>query len=199
MKNNLVVALTGQSGAGKSSLGRYFASKGYTVIDCDEVAKDIHSDTDCQTELSIAFGDDIIKDGTVDKALLAKKAFADAESLSILTSITHPFIIKNILATIEKAFDKGEQFVIVDGAVIIGHDFEKYCDKFIVVTCDRAKQYERLVLRDGITEEQARNRIAKQTSLETMLSKADFVVYNNGTQQEMENQGDYILRTLNKM
>ena len=199
MKNNIVVALTGQSGAGKSSLGRYFASKGYTVIDCDEVAKDIHSDTDCQTELCIAFGDDIVKEGAVDKQLLAKRAFADAESLALLTSITHPFIIKNILTTIETSFNNGENIVIVDGAVIIGHEFEKYCDKFIVVTCDREKQYERLVVRDGITRQQAVNRIAKQTKLETMLSKADFVVYNNETPQEMENQGDYILRTLNKM
>ena len=199
MKNNIVVALTGQSGAGKSGLGRYFASKGYTVIDCDEVAKDIHSDTDCQTELCIAFGDDIVKEGAVDKQLLAKRAFADAESLALLTSITHPFIIKNILTTIEDSFNNGENIVIVDGAVIIGHEFEKYCDKFIVVTCDREKQYERLVVRDGITRQQAVNRIAKQTKLETMLSKADFVVYNNETPQEMENQGDYILRTLNKM
>ncbi|MBQ6896849.1 MAG: dephospho-CoA kinase [Oscillospiraceae bacterium] len=199
MNKKLTVALTGQSGAGKSSLGRYFASMGYTVIDCDEVAKDIHNNTDCQTELCIAFGDDIVKDGAVDKPLLAKRAFADAESLDILTSITHPFIIKSILEATEKAFTDGEEIVIVDGAVIIGHEFEKYCDKFIVVTCDREKQYERLIARDGITRQQAVNRIAKQTKLETMLSKADFVVYNNGTLQEMENQGAYILRTLNKM
>ena len=199
MNKNIVVALTGQSGAGKSSLGRYFASQGYTVIDCDEVAKDIHKDIHCQAELCIAFGDDIVKDGVVDKQLLAKKAFADEESLALLTSITHPFIIKSILTDIEKAFDNGEKIVIVDGAVIIGHEFEKYCDKFIVVTCDRQKQYERLVVRDNISIEQAKNRIAKQTKLETMLNKADFIVYNNGTQQAMENQGAYILRTLNKM
>ncbi|MBQ9844925.1 MAG: dephospho-CoA kinase [Oscillospiraceae bacterium] len=199
MNKNIVVALTGQSGAGKSSLGRYFVSQGYTVIDCDEVAKDIHSDAECQAELCIAFGDDIVKDGAIDKPLLAKRAFSDAESLSILTSVTHPFIIKSILEAVEDAFDNGESIVIVDGAVIIGHEFEKYCDKFIVVTCDREKQYERLVLRDNITREQAVNRIAKQTKLETLLNRADFVVYNNGTQQEMENQGAYILRTLNKM
>ncbi len=195
----MIVALTGQSGAGKSSLGRYFISKGYTVIDCDEVAKDIHSNAECQKALCENFGEDVVKDGKVDKALLAQRAFADAESLKKLTEVTHPFIISDILSKIDTAFENGERIVIVDGAVIIGHDFEKYCDKFIVVTCDREKQYERLIVRDNITLEQARNRIAKQTKLETMLSKADFVVYNNGTQQEMENQGDYILRTLSKM
>lgn len=199
MGKNLIVALTGQSGAGKSSLGRYFVSQGYTVVDCDEVAKQIHDNTECQAALCRNFGDDIVINGQVDKPLLAKRAFADAESLQKLTDVTHPFIIKTILAETDAAFARGEKIVIVDGAVIIGHDFEKYCDKFIVVTCDREKQYERLIVRDGITREQAVNRIAKQTKLETMLSKADFVVYNNGTQQEMENQGAYILRTLNKM
>ncbi|MBE6877687.1 MAG: dephospho-CoA kinase [Ruminococcaceae bacterium] len=195
----MIVALTGQSGAGKSSLGRYFVSKGYTVIDCDKVAKDIHRNTECQKALCENFGEDVVKDGKVDKVLLSQRAFADAESLKKLTEVTHPFIISDILLKIDTAIENGERIVIVDGAVIIGHDFEKYCDKFIVVTCDREKQYERLIVRDNITLEQARNRIAKQTKLETMLSKADFVVYNNGTQQEMENQGDYILRTLNKM
>lgn len=199
MKNTIVVGLTGQSGAGKSSLGRYFASKGYTVIDCDEVAAEIHGNAECQQALADEFGADIINDGTVDKQLLARRAFADSESLKKLTAITHPFIIGDILSETEKAFNRGERIVIVDGAVIIGHDFEKYCDKFIVVTCDRNKQYERLVARDAITLEQAKNRIAKQTKLEVLLNKADFVVYNNTNVKDMENQGDYILRTLNKI
>ena len=199
MKEKLIVALTGQSGVGKSSLANFFVSSGVPVVDCDEVAKEIHSDTDCQLKLCEAFGADILSEGVIDKQQLAKKAFSSPENLQKLTDITHPFIISKILADTDKYFENGNNIVVVDGAVIIGHDFEKYCDKFIVVTCEREKQYERLVVRDGITTEQAKNRIAKQTKLETMLSKADFVVYNNGTQQEMENQGDYILRTLNKM
>ena len=199
MKEKLIVALTGQSGVGKSSLANFFVSSGVPVVDCDEVAKEIHSDTDCQMQLCEAFGADILSEGVIDKQQLAKKAFSSPENLQKLTDITHPFIISKILADTDKYFENGNNIVVVDGAVIIGHDFEKYCDKFIVVTCDREKQYERLIVRDGITREQAVNRIAKQTKLETMLSKADFVVYNNGTQQEMENQGAYILRTLNKM
>lgn len=137
MKQKLVVAITGQSGCGKSNLGRYYASKGYTVIDCDKVAADIHSNTECQQQLCSAFGSEVVKDGVVDRAVLAKKAFADAQSLQLLTDITHPFIIKEILSKIENA---QSDIVFVDGAVIIGHSFESYCHKFIVVVTDRDRK-----------------------------------------------------------
>lgn len=194
MKKN-VVAITGQSGSGKSNVGRYYAAKGYTVIDCDQVARQIHTDKECMTQLCEYFGYDILTEGTIDRAKLGKKAFADADSLQKLTDITHPFIIRDILATIEKS---DNDIVFVDGAVIIGHEFEKYCDRFIVVLCDRSKQYDRLIKRDGITLEQAQNRIAKQTKREILLGRADYVIYNNETEQNMYNQADYILRALKK-
>lgn len=190
-----VVAITGQSGCGKSNLGRYYAQKGYTVIDCDLVARQIHTDADCMLQLCDYFGYDILTDGAVDRAKLGKKAFADAESLQKLTDITHPFIIREILDTIDKSQN---DIVFVDGAVIIGHEFEKYCDKFIVVLCDRSKQYERLIARDNITLEQAVNRVSKQTKQEILLGKADYIVYNNETEDNMYNQAEYILRTLIK-
>ena len=196
MRNNkTVVAITGHSGCGKSHLGRYYASKGYTVIDCDEVAAEIHSDTDCQLQLCEAFGRDVLCDGVIDKALLAQRAFANNESLQKLTDITHPFIINKILAAIDES---QQDIVFVDGAVIIGHDFEQYCDRFIVVVSDRNLQYGRLVGRDGISVQQAKNRIDRQTPQEILLSKADFVIYINGSVAQLEYQGDYALRTLKK-
>lgn len=199
MKEKLIVALTGQSGAGKSSLAEYFAENGVPVVDCDEVAKEIHSDVDCQLQLCEFFGADILTDGVIDKQLLAKRAFASPEKLQKLTDITHPFIISKILSETDKYFENGNNTVIVDGAVIIGHDFERYCDKFIVVLCDRNRQYDRLIKRDGITLQQAQNRIAKQTKLETMMAKADYLVYNNGGLEEMKNQGHYILKALHNL
>ena len=93
----------------------------------------------------------------------------------------------------------GNNIVIVDGAVIIGHDFEKYCDKFIVILCDKERQYERLIKRDGISLQQAQNRIAKQTKLEVLLSKADYLVYNNTTLEELNNQGGYVIKSLKNL
>ncbi len=196
MKEKLIVALTGQSGAGKSSLAKFFVNSGIPVIDCDEIAKEIHKDVDCQIQLCEFFGADILVNGLIDKNLLSEKAFSSPQNLHKLTEITHPFIIKKILSDADNLFSNGNNIVIVDGAVIIGHEFEKYCDKFIVVLCQRKYQYERLIKRDGISLQQAQNRVAKQTKLETMLSKADYPVYNNDSIEYLENQGSYILQSL---
>ena len=198
MEKGMVVAITGQSGCGKSTLSRLYSSKGYTVIDCDEVAKYIRTLTECKLRLGEYFGYDIIKDGVVDTKLLSSRAFASRENLQKLTDITHPFIEQVILERADEAFGKGQEVVFVDGAVIIGGIVEKHCDKFIVVVAEIRTQCARLMKRDNITEEQARTRIGKQTSYSDMLKKADYVINNNTGVDTLILQGEYVLRQLIK-
>ncbi len=192
MEKGLIVAITGQSGCGKSTLSAYYASKGFTVIDCDEVAAGVHKNVDCLVELQGEFGADIVSGGMLDKKLLVRRAFATPEKLQRLTDITHPYIIKEILSQADTAFKKG------DGAVIIGHAFEKYCDKYIVVVSSEKLQQERISARDGITTEQAEERLNGQTPYSQMLKKADYVINNNSSVTELILQGEYVLKQLLK-
>lgn len=196
MEKRLMVAITGQSGCGKSTLSAYYSSKGYKVIDCDKVAKDIRSFPECQQQLAEYFGADIISEGQVDTKLLSMRAFASEEKLQMLTDITHPFIEAEILRQAEEAFEKGDQIVFVDGAVIIGHRVEKHCNKFIVVVVEFEKQCARLMKRDNITFEQAQTRVLKQTPYSDMLKKADYVINNNTDVQSLILQGELIIRQL---
>ncbi len=196
MSKGTVVAITGQSGCGKSTLSAFYSSKGYKVVDCDVVAKDIRNFSECQQQLAEQFGVDIISEGQIDTKLLSQRAFASAENLQKLTDITHPFIVAEILRQADEAFDKGNKLVFVDGAVIIGHSFEQYCDKFIVVVADIETQCARLMKRDSITYQQAETRILKQTPYSDMLKKADYVINNNKDVQGLILQGELVLRQL---
>lgn len=198
MNKGTIVAITGQSGCGKSTLSRYYTSKGYTVIDCDRVAKEIRKLTDCQIQLAEEFGFDIIVEGEIDTKLLSRRAFVTQEKLQKLTDITHPFIEREILERAEAAFEKGQELVFVDGAVIIGGIVEKHCDKFIVVVVDREKQRARLMKRDNITEEQVDARLNGQTPYSDMLKKADYVINNNTAVENLILQGELVLRQLTK-
>lgn len=203
MDRGLVVAITGQSGSGKSSLSKIYAKAGHTVIDCDRIAAEIHLKPDCIESLVACFGTEILTDESkgkadstaiaIDKKNLARIAFNSKENLNILTKITHPFIIKEILRTIEEEFEKGKRIVFVDGAVIIGYEFEKYCDKIIVIVSSKENQYKRLMTRDNITTLQAQNRIDKQMTVERMVARADFIVYNNSTQESLATQAENII------
>lgn len=196
MDKRMIVAITGQSGCGKSTLSAYYSSKGYKVIDCDEVAKDIRTFPECMQQLAEHFGADVIFEGRVDTKLLSMRAFSSAENLQKLTDITHPFIEREILRQADRAFAKGDEMVFVDGAVIIGHRVEKHCDKFIVVVAALETQCARLMKRDDITYEQAKTRILKQTPYSDMLKKADYVINNNKDVQGLILQGELVIRQL---
>ena len=94
--------LTGQTGAGKSTVSQRLAARGCAVIDCDAVTHDpaLYSG-ECLAELQKAFGRDIIRpEGTLDRRLLARRAFADDESTQTLNRITHPVIFGRLRAEI---------------------------------------------------------------------------------------------------
>ena len=196
MEKGLIVAITGQTGCGKSTLSRFYASNCLTVIDCDEVAKYIRTLPECQQQLAEHFGMEVLTEGKINTQLLYERAFKDEVSLQKLTDITHPFIVKEILRRADGAFEKGEEIVFVDGAVIIGHSFEKYCDKFIVIVASVETQCARLMKRDSITYEQAKARIMKQTPYSDMLKKADYVINNNKSIINLISQGEFVIRQL---
>ena len=93
----LIIAITGQSGCGKSTLSSYYRSKGFTVIDCDVVAKEVRDIPECQKELSLRFGGDIVEEGVINTRKLSARAFGSPTGVRTLTDITHPYIINEIL------------------------------------------------------------------------------------------------------
>ena len=114
-----LVGLTGKTGAGKSTVSAYLREKGAYIIDGDIVARKVFvEDETLISKLTDAFGNILNDDKTLNRALLAKKAFSSSENTKILNSIMHPAINKLIEDETEKAFE-AYNVVIVDAAAII--------------------------------------------------------------------------------
>lgn len=185
MEKAVVVGLTGRSGVGKSTVAKQLRAAGFPVLDADAAAAAVMQEYPaCVRELADAFGGDILDEqGNLLRRKLADRAFATPQGQRTLTGITHPYIIRSLLDKITAEAKNGAQLVFVDGAVIVGEAFEKYCDKIMVVDSPEELQIARLCVRDGITAEQAARRIRAQLSRERLNAAADVIILNDSTAQ----------------
>ena len=193
-----VVALTGRSGSGKSTVAETWKARGCMVIDADAVARLVVEPGSPTLEaLAREFGRDILDEsGALRRHELARRAFASKERTCRLTEITHPAIVAEIQNGIRSAEKEGRPLAVVDGAVIIGAPFEKFCDEFVVVTAPEEKAAARIAHRDGITEEQARARLAAQTPESVLCEKASYIIRNDGSPEDLRRAAARVLRGL---
>lgn len=188
MRLKKLVGLTGKTGAGKSTVSAYFKEKGAYIIDGDVVARNVFNvDKTLIDKLVDAFGNILNNDKTLNRSELAKIAFSSPEKTEILNSIMHPAINKLIENEAEKAFENHD-VVIVDAAAIIESGFTKRCNCIIIVTAPVEIRKKRIMARDSLTEENALIRINGQKDDEFYLSKADFVVDNDGDSDRLKAQ-----------
>ena len=187
-----VIAITGRSGSGKSTVSAYYGSLGYPVLDADRTAREVtRPGGPCLAQLCDAFGSDILlPDGTLDRGCLAARAFATPEGTRRLTDITHPAIIRELLDGVAAAQSTGVPFVFV------GEVFEQYCDAIIVVTAPEREAVSRIVLRDSISKQAARMRLAAQTPEDVLRAAADYIIANTGDGRHLRAAAQAVLERL---
>lgn len=193
-----IIGITGRSGCGKSSVTKLFAAKGYPCIDADLIAREVlEPGSVCIKQLQNAFGSDIVDEsGTLQRRLLANRAFATPEGTSQLTAITHPEILRRIDARLQQAASSGASLAFVDGAVIVGTPFAARCDKLVVVVAPYEQSVARICARDGIEPAMARRRLDAQTSEQALREAADFVLENDSTLASLEEKALALLHCL---
>ena len=185
-----VIGITGRSGRGKSAVSALYRQLGYTVADADLVARQVlEPGSSCIGKLTEAFGADLITpQGTVNRQLLADRAFRDEESTQRLVSITHPEIVARLLAAANEAKSRGETLFFVDGAVIVGAPFEKHCDAIWLVSAPYEQSVARIRKRDGLTRQQARTRLAAQLPVRTLRKAAAREIRNDKDMEHLRRQ-----------
>ncbi len=178
-----LVGLTGPTGSGKSEVSRVLAERHIPVIDADALAREVvEPGSECLKRLVEEFSEDILQeDGTLNRRQLAKRAFATPEDTKLLNSITHPYIIertKQILMTLEQM---REPAAILDAPLLFESGMNAVCEFTAAVVAPAERRLQRIMQRDGLTEAQARERMAAQQGEEFYIARADRVIYNDGS------------------
>ena len=124
----------------------------------------------------------------MDRRLLADRAFATPEGKADLDAITHPAIVRRIEAARQAAQAAGSPLFVIDGAVLVGSVIDGIWDRLIVVTAPYEVSVARIVARDGIRPEMARRRLDAQLPEAVLTARADIVLANDGTQEQLRRQ-----------
>lgn len=193
-----IYGLTGGIGCGKSTVSQMFESLGAKVIDADQVARDVvKPGSDGLKALVQAFGEEILlPDGNLDRPGLGKIVFADEYRRKTLNGILHPRIGLETARRLQQERAAGTKHLIYDAALLIETGQAKFGEKLIVVRADPAVQLERLMSRDQISEDEARQKIASQMPVDQKAKMADFVVDNSGTLENTRRQVEEVWEKL---
>jgi dephospho-CoA kinase len=191
------VALTGGIATGKSYVLRRLRERDVPSIDADDIVHQaLGPDTLTTQAVAREFGQAVLTpDGGVDRRALADKVFADRDARLRLEAIVHPLVyetIRNWFAAADRRFG------VASIPLLYETHREADFDAVIVTACAPAQQLQRIVERDGLSEEDARRRLAAQIPTEDKAARADYVIWTSGTTTETDAQVDEVLMKLGR-
>jgi len=190
----LVVALTGGIGSGKSTVGQIFAQLGAIVIDSDQLARDvIERGSIGFNEVVAKFGDEILKNGEIDRHILASLIFKDPAKRSELEQITHPLIRRAFAKMVSSA--SPDSIVINQIPLLVESNHDYKFDHIITVSASESIRSERLIKR-GLTNDQIKQRMGAQATDQMREDIADSVIINEKNEQELTDQVEKIWEQL---
>ncbi len=179
-----IIGLTGRIGAGKSTAAAYLRQWGAAVIDADQIGHQIIAKgKPAYEEILAAFpGDFLQPSGEIDRKKLAKAVFGDPDGQFVhrLNAITHPRITAEVAEAIQQFLQQQYRHVVVEAALLLQSDLPRLVEQIWLITAPEAVTLPRLRQRDGMSESQARARLAAQLSEEAQRAAADLVIENDG-------------------
>ena len=192
------VGLTGGIGSGKSAVSRLLREHGAVVVDADLVAREVVDVGSAGLARVVeVFGPEVLReDGSLDRAALGRRVFPDRQALERLNAITHPLIAERTAELFSAAAEAGTRVLVHDIALLVENGLAGRYDAVLVVAASPATQLDRLVRLRGMSEDDARARIAAQLPLEDKLAVATHVIRNDGPVEELAPQVEQVWTSL---
>lgn len=189
-----VIGLTGGIGCGKSLAAQYFAELGALVIDADQLARAaIERGSDGFDEVVALFSDSILKDGNIDRRALGELIFKDPIAKKKLENIIHPFVRREFEGAVASL--KGDQVLVYEIPLLVETNSHERFDVVITVESEMENRIARLRGR-GMHISEIEGRIAAQATREQRIEVADFLIENDGSEDELLRQVENIWDSL---
>ncbi|MCR5306406.1 MAG: aminopeptidase [Oscillospiraceae bacterium] len=201
MNRLYLIGLTGQTGAGKTTVSAELQKKGLAVVDADRAA---HTVTEkghpCLTALTRVFGNGILSpDGTMNRKAVAQMIFGDSAVKTRYEAVIYPYITQQIRASVRKLAAEGHTAVILDAPTLFESGLNRFCKTVVSVVAAPELRLSRILLRDTLTDEQARLRMQAQHSEDFYRAHSDYVIENNGDEvmlnRAVSDAAEYLRRT----
>ncbi len=189
-----VIGLTGGIGCGKSLAAQYFAELGALVIDADQLARAaIERGSDGFDEVVALFGDSILKDGNIDRRALGELIFKEPIAKTKLENIIHPFVRREFEEAVASL--KGDQVLVYEIPLLVETNAHEKFDVVITVESEMENRIARLRGR-GMHISEIEGRVAAQATREQRIEVADFLIENDGSEDELLRQVENIWDSL---
>ncbi len=187
-KRILKIGVTGGIGSGKTAVCDIFARFGVPVFHSDEIAKELsHSNRIIRKKLITLLGAEAyLSDGTLNRQFVASKIFSNKELQRKVEAVIHPQVERERERRINELIKQGHQFLIVEAALIYEAGLDAKLDVVVVVDAEETTRIARVRKRDAVPEESVYARINAQGDVKKKVEKADYVIHNNGTFEELE-------------
>ena len=193
-----VIGVTGTIGSGKSTVSAHLRDRGFRVLDADEMARAVAREESVIREVGARFGEGFLtEDGAIDRKKLAETVFSDPAKKKTLEDLITKRVVGQVSETIEAYRNaEGEEkpdTVFLDAPLLFETGADRLCDETWIITADPETIVQRTMARDGATREEVLARAASQMSTEDKIRRADVVIGNNGTKEELLKKIDRII------
>ncbi len=185
MKGYKLIGLTGATGAGKSTVAKIIGENGYEVIYADSLAREIMQNPLVLQSLKSNFGEDIVRENTLDRKLLSERAFKNKQSKALLDRITHPYVTVLFIRELERLSKIKADRILFDASQLFESGLDVICDFVIAVTADESVRAVRIKERDSLTDEQAQSRMSVQYDEKFFRENSDYIIENNSDERAL--------------